>query len=457
METERTEEFKNSVVLQHLGAAIAIPTVSAPEAPPALARFREFHAFLRQTYPLVHSHLGHEVVAGRSLLYHWKGTGSARLPFAVLGHQDVVPIEEGTEQAWTHPPFSGAVEGGYVWGRGANDMKNFVIAQFEAAEALLAEGFAPARDIYFCYGHNEEILVGENSGARAVADTLQGRGVHLEFVLDEGGAVITDSFLGTRRPFAAIGVAEKGYLDFEVSVEGAGGHAAEPPEKTAVQQLARLLAALPPQKMRLVPMVQGMLAGLARQIKGPVALVLRHAGLFRPLLFKVLSGNNMAKAMLQTTCVPTILAAGTQANVLPQKATAVFNSRILPGETDETLRQTVEKAAKKAKVKAGMRVLRYSPPPKETSPGHRVYRHLAQLAGEIHGAAALPYLVTGATDSREYADVADEIFRFYPFALTFKELGTMHSTDERIACQSVLDAVEFLKRFIRTEGEQTQP
>jgi carboxypeptidase PM20D1 len=134
--------------------------------------------------------------------------------------------------------------------------------------------------------------------------------------------------------------------------------------------------------------------------------------------------------------------------VLPQTAKAVINARLLPGDTDESLLADIRNAAKKLKIDAGAKVLRYSPAPRETPSDTAVFRLLGGLTKEIHGGMPLPYLVTGATDSREYAGVADEIYRFYPFAMTFEELDSMHGTNERIKCSSMLEAVTFITRFI---------
>ena len=437
------------MALQRLAGAIAIPTVSTRGAAEEWVRFEEFRAFLRQQYPLVHSRLQCETVAGDSLLYTWKGSGNGR-PFALLAHQDVVPVEAGTEDNWAHPPFSGAVDDTYVWGRGSSDVKCLLIAILEAAEGLLARNYTPDRDIYFCFGHNEEILAGEpESGADCMAKLLLSRGVRLEFVMDEGGAVLADSFMGIGKPLAAIGTAEKGYCDFMITVEGPGGHAAEPPAETAVTQLSRLLLALRPAKPRLTGTVNGMLHTLGVHKGGAVGFVLRHAGVFWPLLCPVLMKNKQTAAMLRTTCVATMLSASPQANVLPQKASATLNARILPGDTADALLEDVRRKAKEMGIRAQVRQLRGSPPPAETRSSTPTFDRIAALSQEVLQAIPMMYLVTGRTDSAEYAQVADEIYRFYPFSVTFDEMSGMHGTNERLRCDSFLKGIEFLTRFIQ--------
>ena len=444
---------RKKAACEHLCRAVSIPTVSAPEAPDSLQKFTEFHHFLEEAYPLVHRVLTREIVLERALLYHWRGTGkSTRKPFAILGHLDVVPVEDGTEDDWKYPPFSGKLDDLYIYGRGSSDMKNQVIAIFEAVECLLSQGLEPDRDIYLCFGHNEEILVGEGSGAREIADVLQSRGVRLDFVLDEGGAVLEGSLLGIRGSFATIGIAEKGYCDLKITVDGPGGHAAEPPPDTAVLQLAVLLSAMRPLKPKLTDTVVQTVRGLGTEKSGLVGFLLRHPKLLYPFLKKKAMKIPMVAAMLHTTWVATMLRAGSQANVLPQSAEAVVNARILPGETDRTLVEMVQKTAARRGISCRVEVLRYSPPPTSGTMGTQAYGLLARLVREIHGAVPIPYLVTGATDSREYREVADEILRFYPFAVTFEELAGMHGTDERVRVESFAQAICFMEAFIKDAG-----
>ena len=117
----------------------------------------------------------------------WPGKSEGP-PVLLIGHLDVVPVEDETLQHWTHPPFDGVIADGYVWGRGAMDDKASVFGLLEATETLLAQDFEPTRTIHLAFGHDEEI--GGSQGARAVAALLEQRGVKPSVVLDEGGSLI---------------------------------------------------------------------------------------------------------------------------------------------------------------------------------------------------------------------------------------------------------------------------
>lgn len=201
-----------------LAGAIAFATVSRDDAPGAdAAALAGLAAYLQAHFPRVYGKLDHETLPGGSMLLRWPGRDAAAKPLLLAAHLDVVPADA---EGWTHPPFAGIVAGGFVWGRGALDDKSAVLALHEAVDALLASGFAPASDVYFAFGHDEE--VGGTTGAAAIAATLKARGVRLGCVLDEGSFVFDGVLAVARRPVALIGIAEKG--EFSVELEsGAGG------------------------------------------------------------------------------------------------------------------------------------------------------------------------------------------------------------------------------------------
>ena len=141
---------------ESLAVAIRARTVSSFEdAGLNTDQFQALHAHLQARYPKVHATLKREVIGGLSLLYTWPGSDAKAPPFALMAHQDVVPIAPGTEGDWKAAPFGGEVKEGYVWGRGSWDDKANLIAQLEAVEKLLEAGFQPRRTIYLVFGADE--------------------------------------------------------------------------------------------------------------------------------------------------------------------------------------------------------------------------------------------------------------------------------------------------------------
>jgi carboxypeptidase PM20D1 len=287
---------------------------------------------------------------------------------------------------------------------------------------------------------------------------LQERGVRLEFVLDEGGAVIEDLPMGVKKPAAMIGLAEKGYADFLVSVVDAGGHAAEPPRNTALGKLAKALVMLEkmPMKQRLISPVTLSLTTLGHHVDPLKRIFLTNLRIFKPLVMRILAGDKQTNALTRTTIAATMAEASPAPNVLPQRAKATLNTRILPGETANDVETHIRRVADKAGIPLEIELLRYAPAVEERAHGWAYQVILRCLPTICKDIIPLPYLVTGATDSREYAHISDEIYRFYPFFLNSDELSAMHATNERIRRESLAGALRFNYQFIKEVGSGTK-
>lgn len=182
-----------TLVATHLAGSLQFRTVSSVDQPnPNEGEFNKLHAYLEHTYPSLHASLTREKVGNNSLLYTWPGSDPQTKSIALMAHQDVVPVEMETGKAWLADPFGGIIKDGFVWGRGAWDNKGNLIAQMEAVEMLLANGFKPKQTIYLVLGDDEEI--GGQRGAKVVSALLKERGVRLDYVLDEG-LLITEGIL----------------------------------------------------------------------------------------------------------------------------------------------------------------------------------------------------------------------------------------------------------------------
>ncbi|MFN7116894.1 MAG: M20/M25/M40 family metallo-hydrolase, partial [Saprospiraceae bacterium] len=171
--------------VQRLAQAIQIPTISTTEQIDTSA-FLQLDTFIQKAFPKVDSLLDKNYINRYSLIFRWQGSNSNLAPVLLMGHMDVVPIEDSTQ--WELPPFSGAVQNGFVWGRGTLDDKISVLGLLESVEQLLAEGYLPERTIYLAFGHDEEIS--GLHGAQAIAHWFQQQNIHFEYVLDEGTIIL---------------------------------------------------------------------------------------------------------------------------------------------------------------------------------------------------------------------------------------------------------------------------
>jgi len=439
-------------VAQRLAGALRFETIShAGGAPPDAEAFAGLHGYLATTWPRVHSALSRETVGGHSLLYTWRGRDADAAGVLLAAHQDVVPVP--TPEQWQQPPFAGVVAGGEVWGRGALDDKGSLVCILDAVESLLAEGFVPERTVYLAFGHDEEL--GGDAGARAMAEALASRGVRLASVLDEGGAV-ADGFrelLG--RPVAAIGIAEKGFVDVLLRVESAGGHSSTPPRQTAIGILAAAIAEL--EQSPLPARVRGatferFVSYLAPQVGLGRRLLLANLWLIAPAIPLVSPDVPILDAMIRTTTAATIVRGGVKSNVLPREAEAVVNYRILPGDSVQRVLDHVRRSIEDERVSVGLDGQVAGDEPSAVSPDDDpAFRGIARAVAVVYpDAVSAPYLVVGGTDARHYTRLGPAVYRLMPFRVGEEALRLAHGADERISIENLGSGVRFYREWLKT-------
>jgi carboxypeptidase PM20D1 len=451
-------------VIERLSAAIRIPTLSNLDYEATdFAPFDTFRALLTERFPLFHERCELEVVNGYSLIYRWpKGGNNADTPagditgapgpIALMAHYDVVPVEEGTEQDWEQPPFSGALVDGVVWGRGTLDIKTQVLAQMEAAENLMRAGFLPTRDIYFCYGHDEE--VGGEQGAALIVERLKERGVRFAGVLDEGGIVVTGALSSVNIPIGLIGTAEKGISNYQFKVKGSGGHSSMPPKNTSLGLAAKLITLIErhPLPLRLTTPVEAMLHKISGEMGFVVRMAVANLWLFRPLLLRIFAANPTTNSMVRTTFAVTMAAASDACNVLPQVSSFNVNVRILPGETTQDVQQHFERLIAQAGLDATVEPILAQEPSPVSPVDSAFYRFVEQLASELYPSALIsPYLVMGGTDSRQFYALSDHVLRFTPIHITEEDRQHIHSTNECISVKNYGRMIAFYERLLQEQ------
>ena len=442
-------------VAERLGLAVQFKTISLANSEEIDENaFLGLHRMLQTLYPQLHTKLKREVVNDFSLLYTWEGKNPELKPILLAAHLDVVPADEGEDSGWSHPPFSGELADGSVWGRGTLDDKNSVIGICEAVEYLLKQGYQPERTIYLGFGHDEEI--GGIHGATEIAALLESRGVQLGCLLDEGGSVIESFLPGVDTPAAMIGISEKGYMSLKLTVEVDGGHSSMPAQETAIGILSLAIA-----KLELNPMparlevIEFMMSYLGSALPFFQRMLFANTWLFGGILKKELGKSNLLNASIRTTTAPTIINAGNKDNVLPGKAEAVVNFRILPGDDLRSVYEMVLERIDDERVKVtpyqGDTLADAGWDPSPVADVDSVYfLLLARLASEAFpGAMTAPYLVLGGTDARRYANVTRNAFRFMPVLMSKADLGTMHGINEKLSFEECARMVGFYIAYIQ--------
>ena len=427
-----------------LGAAIRIQTVtyaSGDPKPGADQPWIDLEAALRARYPTVFAKMMMEKVLTHAMLMTWTGTDASLPPVILMAHQDVVPVNPGTDADWTHGPFGGVVADGYIWGRGAMDDKGSLIAILEAGEALAKSNWTPKRTIIFAFGHDEEV---SGAGAREIYALLKSRNVTPAMVLDEGYAVL-DNYPLTNKPAALIGVAEKGYISLQITATTEGGHSSRPPRESGAVRIARALVALEenqmPADLSARPFNQ-MIEAVAADLPFATRLAFANQWLLGSVIKDQVGGDASANAIVRTTTAPTMMTGSIKDNVLPQRASAVVNFRIHPNDTVASVAQHVKDVTSHIE---GLTIAQYedgigSEPSPVSSTDSEAYRVLEAVARTTGGSQVpvAPALVIGATDARYASAISkDAIYRFAPAIYDDADLNGFHGTNERLSVENL--------------------
>jgi acetylornithine deacetylase/succinyl-diaminopimelate desuccinylase-like protein len=439
--------------VRHLQALLRLDTTNPPGHETLAAEYLAGVLRAEGIEPLVL-----ESAPGRgNLVARLPGSGQEP-PLLLYSHTDVVPAEA---SHWSHPPFGGEIAEGFVWGRGAVDMKDTVAQQLMVLLLLKRHGVSLRRDVIFAATADEEVGGHDGYGVAWLAkhhpDLLRA-----EFGLSEVGGYNMD--LGGR-PVYLIQVAEKGTCWIRVRAHGRPGHGSMPHGDNAVVHLARALARLDQQGLpyHLTPPAHGFLdalvraggadplAGIARSLKQPVGAerafqIELAAHPLRGLLF----------AMLHNTATPTVLAAGYKTNVIPGVAEATLDGRTLPGFDTESFLAEL----KPVLGEAFEYEIEQATPPIQARHDTPLFKLMAEAlrAHDPQAGGVLPYMMSGATDAKYLVPLGVPTYGFAPVrlprGLPFMEM--FHAHDERVPVEGLGWGVQVLydvvARYCATPG-----
>jgi carboxypeptidase PM20D1 len=258
------------------------------------------------------------------LIARYRGTDAKAKPLVISGHIDVV---EAKPADWQRDPFTAIVENGYLFGRGATDMKLDAALVMAALIDLKREGFRPRGDIVIAFSGDEETTMKTSA---ILAETLKGAEMALN--ADGGGGRLGED---GKAQYFTVGAAEKTYADFQLEVTDAGGHSSAPGKVNAINRLAAALVKIGAYRFtpQLSPITKGYFEGIAPLQDGETAAALRAfaANPTDAKAIDTLAANRTYVGQIGTTCVTSMIAGGHALNALPQRATANINCRIFPG------------------------------------------------------------------------------------------------------------------------------
>jgi carboxypeptidase PM20D1 len=451
------ERATSEEIAERLAGAMRFETISFEDSADFDgAPFHALSAYLRELYPLTHETLELERVNTYTLLFRWEGSDPELQPALFMSHLDVVPVEPIAVKEWTHPPFEGVIQDGFVWGRGAIDVKSGVILWLEAIENLLSEGFVPRRTIYLSLGHDEEI--GGFEGAAEVARLFRERGISPAFLFDEGGFILDGYPLLPDMTTALVVTAEKTYYTVELTARGVSGHSSRPPRSTAIGKLARAIYRVEenPMPARLIQPVREMFEAASDHVSFGKRFAFRNLWLMGGTVKRTLLADQVSAPLVRTTFAATIISGGVKGNVIPERAKATINVRILPGDSEEDVLDHLAEVIDDPEIEiVGISWGEGATP---ASVNGQAFRLAAEaIKAVLPDAVVLPGLVPGATDSRHFAGVVDEIVRFVPERVHIDQAGGAHGRDERIAVEPLSDSVAIAIGMVRRAGEPAEP
>ncbi|MEU7815357.1 M20/M25/M40 family metallo-hydrolase [Pseudonocardia sp. NPDC049154] len=375
---------------------------------------------------------------GRSNVFcRLEGADPERGALLVHGHLDVVPAEP---SEWSVHPFSGAVQDGYVWGRGAVDMKDMVAMTIAVARQFKREGYVPPRDIVFAFVADEE--AGGSYGCQWLVehrpDLFEGV---TEAVGEVGGFSLT---LGQDRRVYLIESAEKGMAWMRLRAKGRPGHGSFLHDENAVTVLSEAVARLGNHRFPLV--MTDTVRAFADSIRELTGMEFPDEDI-EGAFAKLGPVARMVGATVRDTANPTMLNAGYKANVIPSTAEAVVDCRVLPGRRDAFLRE-VDGLLGPDVEREWIQDL----PALETEfEGPLVEAMAAALRTEDPEARTVPYMLSGGTDAKSFVQLGIRCFGFAPLRLPpdLDFASLFHGIDERVPVDALEFGAKVLDRFLR--------
>ncbi|HEV8305835.1 MAG TPA: M20/M25/M40 family metallo-hydrolase [Gemmatimonadales bacterium] len=382
-----------------------------------------------------------EPAPGKANLYaRLKGDGTAR-PLILLNHMDVVLA---SPEYWQVDPFGGVVKDGYVWGRGALDMKGEGIAQLMAFVILKRAGVPLKRDVIFLATSDEEIGAGVGAGwfAERHAELLR----DAEFLLNEGGTTRANERGGV--DYYGVGTTEKSPFWLDLTARGTAGHGSRPTPDNPVHRLVRALDRIAEWRTPLVvtPAVQRYFADLAtietdsvrRRWFADIRAALRDSAAVRAI-----TADLTYNALLRNTISITGLKGSDKTNVIPPVATAALDVRLLPGQEPAAVLAELVRVVGDTAVT--IRPQGPSWPATESSTETELFRAIETVAHARHPSALVTTpMLAGFTDSHYFRRLGIASYGIAPFPLTAADARGVHGNDERVS----VDALRFGVRFV---------
>ncbi len=379
------------------------------------------------------------------VLAELKGMNPELKPLLLLSHMDVVPVDE---NFWTNKPFDGSLKNGTVYGRGALDMKSLGIMEMMAMIQLHREGWRPERTVQLLAVADEEIL-GELGTGWMIANHWDK--LNPEWVWDEGGIGTNNTFPGVSA--FAIAVAQKKSFWVEVVVEGKSGHGMRPykdhPNEILVKALTRIVEWDTPLEVN--PVVDEMFNRIGERNGGGQGFIMKNLD---NRLIQFLAGGTVAdastsvNAMLRNTVSLTMLQSGYKTNIIPEKATATLDIRLLPHVDPMEFLEELKSVVHDDRVHF---IPKRIPDNKFVSRWDTDFFTIltAELHREKPKAVVMPFMTIGGTDSQFFQAMGVDTYGLIPVMVEEKDIQSIHGVDEHLSVENLMMGTRIVYRTVK--------
>lgn len=461
-----------------------------PLAPERWAHFNQFEQYLKDTFPNVFEAAELFKVNTHGLILHWKGSDESLKPLLLLAHQDVVPVQKETVSDWKYPPFSGHYDGTNVYGRGALDCKNSLIALMESLELLISQGYANTRGVVVSLGFDEEISgkYGAKNMSRFLEDKFGANSMYA--IIDEGPGLIEDPL--TKTLIAVPGTGEKGYVDMKVQLFMRGGHSSLPPDHGAIGIMGELAMNIEANPYEPILSAQNPILKFLQcvaTVSGDKMKSSQKKTIFRAdfdafankLVIDSLSKNELTKYLIKTSQAVDVISGGEKANALPEEVSLLVNHRVAIGtslkQVSDHFVSRVYKLSKKHNLnltalgedlyqsedaigRFDVLVLANQLETAPVSPSlGKIWEYLAASTRHVFEDLVLknstgypivtaPAIMPANTDTKHYWKLTRNIYRFSPMIVNIPKCN-IHSVNERMPFDGHLQLTAWYYQYIQ--------
>ena len=409
--------------------------------------FDKFYELIDKNFPLIKEKATRMTFGSGCFLYLIKGKDATK-NIMLMSHHDVV---EGSD-TWSTDPFKPTIKQDKVIARGSIDTKTPLFGELQAIEELLEEGFDfKGINLYIGSSNNEEV---SGDGMVLVAKYFKENNIHIDTILDEGGAIVSNMVPGYKGKSAMVAIHEKGRYAYEckVSLESKGHVSLSPSKESAILNLSKFINEVSETKIFkpcFYPEVKGIFKEHVPYMKFPFNFIFNNLGLFSPLIKGIMKKGAQTREMLTTSMKFTVLSSGNESKfyMSPKEASAIMYLRCVRDFDLKNNFYKIENIAKKYGVKLTLINEDYCMPSTYQSDAYAILKET--LNENFPDVVVAPFLLTAGTDARRFSEVATNILRFAPIDLNKEQFASIHGDNEYIHLKTIGECVLFYKDFIK--------